>query len=200
MSKWLDKEVRDFISDNYRGTGLQELTDLINAEFDINITASKVKAYKGNHHLNSGLTGRFERGHESFNKGRKWTDYLTEEQMKGSRATQFKKGRLPPNTLPVGTEFKRSDGYWYVKVKEPKGWKQKHILLWEKTKGKILKGSCLTFLDGDTDNIALDNLTCISLSENAILNKKNLRFKDKEFTKAGVAVARLENQINKRGK
>lgn len=51
------EEVKKFISENVRGITAGDLAALVNAEFGLDFTESKVKAYKKNHKLKSGRRG-----------------------------------------------------------------------------------------------------------------------------------------------
>lgn len=102
--------------------------------------------------------GQFKKGQTPPNKGKKWDDYLSKEQQERSRSTLFGKGHMPHNHVPVGTEVKTTDGYWKVKVGEPKEWKFKHIMLWEEHHGAVPEGMLVYFIDGDKDNITIENL------------------------------------------
>ncbi len=72
--------------------------------------------------------------------------------------TTFKKGHVPANKVGIGHERKDIDGYWLVKVAEPNVFKHKHRVLWEKHYGPIPKGSVVSFIDGNPDNICIENL------------------------------------------
>lgn len=45
---------------------------------------------------------------------------------------------------------------------------------------------------GDKDNCSIDNLVLLSNAENLELNRSKLRFDSGEYTKAGVAVAKMK--------
>ncbi|OPY59144.1 MAG: hypothetical protein A4E55_00361 [Pelotomaculum sp. PtaU1.Bin035] len=51
------EEVKRFISENVRGITTKDLAALVNAEFGLDFTESKMKAYKTNHGLKSGRRG-----------------------------------------------------------------------------------------------------------------------------------------------
>lgn len=191
------KDVAEFISKHYKGLSNQELTDLINTRFNTNFTRSQVKSYKNRKHLNSGLDGRFTKGMTSINKGKK----MSQEQYEKCRATMFKKGGLPINTDPVGTEKVLGDGCVWVKINDERGvkkgvnWKQKHRLMWEEAYGPIPDGHYVIFLDNDPTHLTLDNLALISGREHVIMNKRGLRSSDKDLTLSGVGLVRLENTV-----
>lgn len=186
-----------FIIQNYKGIGTKELADKFNKRFGTNVTVSMMKNFKGNHKLDSGLTGRFQEGHVPLIKGTKGKYNV------GGNVTSFKKGHTPLNTDPIGTEKLLTDGYIWVKVKNiPNAlgrvnWVQKHVLLWEQENGPIPKGHCLIFLDGNRGNIAIDNLELISRSTLLILNKQGLISKDADVTRTSIQVAKLIDAIRK---
>lgn len=184
-------EVREFIEAHYMGVGPKKMTEMLNWIFGTSYTKGQVKGFYHNHGLNSGLTGRFEKGHVSHNKGRKgWS-------APGTEATRFRQGQLPHNTKPIGWE-RTQDGYIYVKVRmRPSrqdcndNFVPKHHLVWEAEHGPVPDGHVVIFLDGDRTNFALDNLALVSLQENQILNRRGLRSSDPELTEAGIAVSRV---------
>ena len=75
----------------------------------------------------------------------------------------FKKGDIPSNKKPIGSERIIKDGYTEIKVAEPNKWESpKHRVIWEKVNGKISKGYALVFADGNKQNFGLDNLILVS--------------------------------------
>ena len=142
--------------------------------------------------------GRFEKGHIPFNKGKKWSDYMSEEIQEELRKHLFKKGNKVHNTRPVGSErIDAKDHYLYIKVAEPNKWQLKHRYLYEQKYGKIPKGYNLIFADGDKYNFDLDNLVLVSNAELLIMNKKGLYKKNKKLTKTGSLVAKVIDKTNK---
>ncbi len=197
------KEQSEFLKQHVKNTSNKELTAMFNNQFGTNLTVRKIKAYKGNHNLSSGITGRFEKGQVSWNKDKKMSKYQYEK----CKNTMFKKGNKSFNCDPIGTEKWKSShkgrddmGFLYVKVADGKrqhNWKQKHRLIWEEKHGPIPPGYKLIFLDGDRTHIELDNLVLVENAEMLILNRKNLIFPDQEITKTGVEVARVIYKTNK---
>lgn len=207
MSKLLTEEQHQFLLNNYIGIGNKELTEKINNHFNSNFKVQQIKGYKSNHHLNSGLTGRFEKGQISWNKGKTWNDFMSEQGKINSSRTCFKKGNTPKNSDPVGTEKWKSshknrddEGFLYVKVQDKKGrfnWKQKHRIIWEENYGPIPKGYKVIFKDGDRHNFELDNLAIVSNSQMLILNRNNLIYDDKELTESGIVLSKYIDKVNK---
>lgn len=191
------EEQKQFIYDNYKGLGNKELTELIKEKFKIELTYEQVKNFKNRHHLNSGLTGQFKKGYESWNKGKKWDDYMSEEAQERSRKTTFKKGNIPSNHREVGSERITKDGYIEIKIKEPNKWQLKHRYIYEKKYGKIPKGYNLIFLDGNRQNFELSNLKLVSKAEDLIMNKNKLFTNDKDITNTGTLIAKIIDKGNK---
>lgn len=199
QTRLLTTEQHNWLVKNSEGVGNSDLTDRFNQTYGTVLTVNQIISYKCNHGISSGLTGHFQKGHVPRNKGKK----MSAEQYEKSRLTMFKKGQLPPNTEPIGTEKMLTDGYIWVKVndapKAPKkvNWKQKHVLIWEQVNGPVPENHVVIFLDGDHENFDLDNLNMVSRATNARLNQNHLRRKDKELTQVGVAVAELLTTIHK---
>lgn len=188
------EEVQDFIRKNVMGTSCRELTERVNTEFGTSYRAPQIKAYKGNHGLSSGLTGRFKKGHIPANKGKKGIC------ASGSEKGWFRKGHVPANHKPVGSERIDVDGYVLVKTAEPNEWKLKHRLVWQEHNGEIPEGKIVTFLDGDKQNTHRGNLVLITNEENLEMNRSGLRGRDPELTRTGSLVARLTACKNQRKK
>lgn len=77
---------------------------------------------------------------------------------KESQGRPFKKGNRPWNTLPVGAERVSSAGFVQVKIAQPNRWMPKHLLIWEKAHGPLPSGHKIEFIDGDRQNVCLENL------------------------------------------
>ena len=189
------EEMKQFILENYKGKGNQELTDLFNQKFNTKITKEMMKCYKGNNKLDSGLRFRFKKGHIPYNKGKK----MPKEVYEKAKHTMFEKGHIPSNHRPVGSERILKDGYIEVKVAEPNKWKLKQRLVYEKHNGEIPKGSTIIFLDGNKLNFNIDNLKCVTRSELLYLNRNGLNNLN-EVTETGILMARLDSAKNKRKK
>jgi len=75
-----------------------------------------------------------------------------------SQGQPFQKGQRPWNWLPVGTERITSAGFIQVKVANPNRWRMKHQVVWEKAYGPLPAGQRIEFIDGDRQNVRLENL------------------------------------------
>lgn len=181
-------EQDEFLHANYKGISNEELIKRLNDKFGTSFTVEQIKAYKSRNKLNSGLTGRYEKGHTPINKGTKGMFNA------GGNKTSFKKGIVPANRVPIGTEKERSDGYVWVKVRDGHGnknWILKHVKVWEEVHGSVPKENVVIFLDGDTHNFDINNLQMISKATNARLNQNHLRYPDKDLTSMGITIAEV---------
>lgn len=167
------------------GHSHKEIQEEFTARFGWEISMGQVVGYIKNHHLNTGRTGRFEKGQVSHNKGEKGV-YAP-----GCEKGWFAKGHMPHNHKPVGSERFSKDGYWEIKVAEPKKWRLKHLVIWEEHNGPVPKGSCVIFLDGDTSNLDIKNLMLIKRRDLVRMNQNGLFSDIPEITEAGTHVAEL---------
>lgn len=189
-------EERAFIRDFAPGHTYKQIVDEYNRRFSPEITDERLKGYLANHKINTGTLGHFPKGHVPANKGKKM-------QTTGRMAeTQFKKGFTPANHKPVGTEsirnnYKRGQKYVYVKVADPNQWRMKHLLVWEKHNGPVVKGNIIIFLDGDSMNCDITNLAMVDRNTHARLNQSHLRTDNAELTSMGISTAKLICEIAK---
>lgn len=169
MHKYTDLE-KAFMRDFIPGHTYKEIQEAFIKKFNWDITVSQIKGYMANHKINSGTKGHFSKGHVPANKGKKMSPEIYEK----VKHTMFQKGHAPQNHRPVGSERVSRDGYIEIKVAEPNKWKLKHRVLWEESRGKIPKGSILIFVDGNKQNVVLDNLRLIERGTHAVMNHEGL--------------------------
>jgi len=148
-----------------------------------------------------GYAYRFEKGHTSWNKGVKGVAGV----QAACRATQFKAGQSPPNTLPIGsTKFDKS-GVLLQKVSNDPGnnskrWRAVHELVWVRANGPVPAKHIVVFKPGMRsavlEEITVDRVECISLAENM---KRNTRHNlPPELNEVVQLRSVLTRQINKR--
>lgn len=193
------KGMEAFIKSIAEGKSTAELVEAVNNKFGAGtIGIRQMKAYKKNHGINTGLTGQFEAGHIPVNKGKK----MSAEVYAKAAPTMFKKGDIPANHMNIGEYTHTTDGYLVRKVQEQgTQWERfefVHRKVWEEHNGPIPEGKMVSFLDGDKDNCNIDNLVLIDNHENLELNRSKLRFSEAEFTKAGLAVAKVKIAVQKK--
>lgn len=201
-SKTFPEEVAVFIRENYVGVGPKEMAAVLNEKFGSSYTKEQLKSYYNNHNLNSGLTGRYEKGNVPYTKGKSWDEYMSPEGRQNSMKTTYKKGDMPHNTVPVGTITKTAEGVALIKVSMDGGqwdrWMPIHRKVWEDHHGPIPEGMMVIFKDGNKDNWEIDNLALITNGENAQLNTRGLRFDNPEKTEAGLLIAKMYQAARKR--
>ena len=119
--------------------------------------------------IERGKKFRFKQGHESWNKGKSAAEYLNSEQIAKMKLTQFKKGIIPPNTKYDGAITLRNDKsgakYFYIRISKGH-WIPYHVKIYQDAYGPIPKNHIIVFKDFNTLNVNIDNLMCISRSEN----------------------------------
>lgn len=198
-------EMDEFILAHFAGTGYQEMATLLNKEFGTDFTKEQIKGYYSRNRLNSGLTGRFEKGHIPVNKGKRRDEFMSPEAQEKCRKTQFKKGHIPHNGgLPVGTIRLRHDHmnrpgskpYYWEKIAQPNTWRLKHQLVWEEHNGPVPDGCIITFANGDTLDYRLENLVLTTKAQNAVRNHLGLKSFDKESAEAFNEIANLKMSIS----
>ena len=185
------KEICDFIKANNKGRTAQEMADLVNKEFNTSFNYMQLKGIRARLKLDSGLTGHFQKGHVSHNKGKKGL------RIPGSEKGWFPKGHKPWNHANVGDETWSTDGYLKVKIAEPNKWKFKHLIIWEAHNGPVPADKMVTFRNGNHADCTIENLALISKAENSIMNNLKLRSETPELTDTGIIVARLKHTIAK---
>ena len=189
---WTEEE-KKYLAEVTPGRSHQEITEMMVDKFKLDYTKTQIAAAIKRYGLNTGRTGRFEKGHIPFNKGTKG--------MTSANRTSFKKGNIPHTYLPVGSESVTRDGYAIVKVSD-KGtrnerWRPKHRLIWEKHHGPVPDGHAIVFGDGDKTNLSIDNLILVNRAQLSVMNTKKLIKNDVELTQAGANIAQLMLAINK---
>lgn len=142
---------------------------------------------------------QFKKGMQPWNKGKPGAT----GHHPNTKATQFKKGATPRNTLPLGSLRMTKDGY--MERKEARGWVAVHRLVWERAHGPIPKGHIVRFKTGMKTaieaEVTLERLECITRGENA--NRNSFRRFGPEMAKLYQlkgAIARQLNRISKEAK
>jgi hypothetical protein len=150
----------------------------------------KAKLVWSEHVREVGKAYRFKKGMNTWNKGLK--GYM------GANKTSFKKGKIPPNTVEIGTETKDRDGYVKVKVEQPNFWKLKHRLIWENRFGSIPDKHAVIFINGDKDNFDLTNLALVHRRDLLYFNRHGKY--PPEIIDAQKLIYQLKNLIKNNGK
>ena len=188
QGKLLTKEQHDYLVSIQKNKTSRDVANEMNQKFGLSLTEKQIKSYRRNNNLNSGLTGRFEKGRVPYNKATKLPNLPR-------TSGQFKKGNKPPNYVPVGTINYTTDGYPKEKIGEPNKWVLKHRKVWEEYHEPIPKGYSVCFLDRDKTNYDISNLILLSNEELARMNQNNYFSSDPELTKLGAGITKLSRKI-----
>jgi len=192
QNRLLTPEQHEYFVRKNKGRSQADMVRLMKKRFGLELTEKQINTYRKNHHLHSGRTGQFEKGHVSWNKGKHFDV--------GGRSveTRFKKGQRPHNYMPVGSERINTEGYVDIKIADPNKWKAKHVLLWEALHGPRPKGYKIIFADGNKLNVTAENLLLVSSSELCRMNQNDWIKPEAELTKLGATVAKLICKTNAR--
>ena len=185
--KWSEEE-KKYLKDIVDGKSYKDIVKLMNEKFEYQFTQIQIQSALKRYNLKTGTIGHFKKNSIPWNKGTK--GYTS------SNKTSFKKGNIPKNYRTVGSERVNVYGYIEVKVADPGTWKLKHRLLYEEHYGEIPKGSKVIFLDGNKQNINIENLKLVSDATLLIANNKKLLFEDRELSEAGINTANLILKIS----
>lgn len=142
------------------------------------------------------LDSRKKKGDIPFNKGKKQEEYMSLEAIEKARKTTFKKGHQPHNTKKNGVIVSRKDKsgrvYKYIRLKK-NVWELYHRFIWEQVNGKIPDNYVVVFKDGNSENVKIENLELISMTENMYRNSK-VNY-PKEIIPSLVLNKKLENKL-----
>lgn len=146
-----------------------------------------------------GAAHRFPKGHAPMNKGKRQPGYARGRM----RETQFKKGEFPSNWdrdfYVLGALRVNADGYIDMRVSfdaGARGWRGLHLILWEDAHGPIPPGHCVVFKNGDTLDVELDNLECITRAEN--MRRNTIHNMPESLRSAVMQLGQLRRRINER--
>ena len=123
MNKYTN-EMIEFLKEVTPQKTYKEITGLFNRRFNLDVTAEKIKSLLSRKKICTGTKGcLYKKGSVPWNKG--VYGYM------GANKTSFKKGHIPKNWKPVGSERIDTEGYTLIKIAEPRKWALKHRIIWE---------------------------------------------------------------------
>ena len=186
-------EEAQYLRNNHSGRTLVELTEAFNARFNADKTVRQIRTFLNNRGLATGITGRFVKNHQPWNKGTKG------QGMTGANCKSFKKGHAPANRKPLWSERIGKSGFIEMKVPErnpytgfPTRYKHKHVWIWEQAHGPVPSGHVVAFLDGDNRNFGPDNLTLLTRTELLSANLHGYKDQPTAVKPSVLALAKLE--------
>ena len=133
----------------------------------IGVGIRRLEAFRKRQGIGKPDSGSFKKGHTPHNKGKE-APWARTKCTKG----HFKKGGRPHNAKPVGTlRVENSHGKKRMMIGIEGGRAVPYARwLWEKNKGPAPNGYVVRIVNGVWDDVRMDNLVCVSRSENARLN------------------------------
>lgn len=141
---------------------------------------------------------RIKTGNVSFNKGKKQSDYMSKAAIKRTKATRFKKGRLPANTLHdlaiTVRHDKRGVKYLFIRIAVGE-WQPLHRHNWELVYGAISAKMNLVFKDHNTMNCNVENLEILTNAD--LLRRNSLHNYPEPIARIIQLRGALNRQINK---
>lgn len=191
MHKFTEEE-KEFLREFVPGHSHREIMERFREIFKWDISMVQVSAAIKRYKLNTGRSGQFKKGQPAHNKGKKMDPDVYER----VKHTMFKKGNIPKNYRPVGSERVTVDGYVEIKYADPNKWMLKHKYIWEQQYGKIPMGHALIFLDGDSTNADISNLKLVTRNELLIMNRFKIRGETPELMEIAANLAKLISQTN----
>lgn len=199
MIRWKDHpEYTEFLMEYIPGHTEGEIREAFNDRFGIILSEGNIGNFKHRHKIKSGTHGgRFVKGQIAINKGKKMSPELYAK----AAPTMFKKGHSPSNYRPVGSERISVEGYIEIKVEDPRKWRLKHRVVYEKYHGvKLTSNDAIIFLDGNKKNLEIDNLYRMTRAELVRYNQDKLHCSDKDISRAAANIAKLKNKRGSYGK
>lgn len=164
-------------------------------EFQASAASGRIRepGHKGRQH-------QFKRGHVPANKGLRRPGYAPGRMAQ----TQFKKGELTGRARqivkPIGFERVSKDGYLERKINNDlpmqARWRAVHLIEWEAVNGPMPPGHALVFINGNKQDIRLDNLKLITRAE--LMQRNTYHRYGKEFARVIQLRGAVQRQINKR--
>lgn len=189
-AKHFSQAVRDYCKANAT-LNRRTLVEQINAKFGTDYRHEHIKSLCTRMSLKTGRDGCFKPGNIPHPNARP----------KGPNKTSFKKGNNPHNTRPP-LHVRNHDGYWEIKVFNTGVTRQDfvlcHHLVWQLHNGPVPQGHIIIFIDGDSSNIEIENLRCISRGAHAIINQRGYRNLPPEAIPAGITLGELMHKTGVR--
>lgn len=155
------------------------------------------RLHKG--HAERGAAYRFKKGHAPANKGLRRPGWAPGRM----RETQFKKGIVPVNLLPIGATVVNGDGYLVRKVKatglQRERWLPVHREIWVRAHGSVPFNHVVAFKPGrKTTNLEETTLDGIELITRTELAKRNRMWNiyPRELARAIQLRGALKRRIN----
>ena len=193
MSRLYTPEQLDFLRDNRKNLFAKELTRQFNEKFSTAKNFMAIAAVCKRYGWAATGPGKFKKGNIPFNKGKKG--------LNPANSGSFKKGHEHITKKPLGyRRIDKKNGYVWVKIAEPNGWRQLHVINWEAEHGPVPKGYVVRILSGDKTDCQLENLCLISCHENLKLNRNGFQQAPKELQPAILALSKMQVALSEKNR
>ena len=182
-------EMADYLVTIIPGRSSADCARMLNEKYGSSYTNAQIRGWKKNHKTPSGYSTRFRPGEKSWITGKRFPGR--------TNSGCFLAGHRSANAAPIGSE-RKSEKYTYVKVadgKKNRNWKAKHRMLWEEHNGPVPEGYNVIFLDGNPDNIVIENLALVSQQELYYAGVRRGLTDDQELNRSIIAAAKLDAAI-----
>lgn len=148
--------------------------------------------YKGKSSLNltNMLNEKFDKNYTM--KQIQW--FKKARRLRSGVSTRFYKGQTPHNLKQEGSEFVES-GRGYQRIKHNGKWMMKARYVYEQQYGQLPNDYYVVLLDGNKDNLSLDNLMAVERRDKLVCKNKKMFTNNKEATKVGILTAQLLNKL-----
>ena len=207
---WTDAQLQ-VLRDQYPNRRASEIADQLGMKLHVIYKKAKTLGLKKSEEFkasedacrlrrgdNIGAEYRFRKGNVPPNKGIRQPGLAIGRMAE----TQFKKGTLPKNYMPIGSERFSKEGYLLRKLSDtgypPKDWVPVHHIIWRDSGHEIPKGHALKFKNGDKTDIRLDNLYLISRAD--LMRQNTIHQYGPEIVSVTRLRASLTRQINRKEK
>ncbi len=207
VKKYTESE-KQFIRDLYPNTATREIARMLNRSVrSIYYAAGSMGLKKSKEFIretsrkntlkpdHGSKKTQFKKGRTPPNKGKKIEEFMSKQGIENSKKTRFKKGHSPHNQKPVGYERISQNGYIEVKIRDPDVFVLKHRFVYSQKYGEIPKGYNVIFKDGNPRNFDINNLICISNAE--LMLKNSISRYPKELQELMKLNAKLIKSIKK---
>lgn len=198
--KWKANEIK-ILTEYYPTHNCSQIAEILNrSKISVESKAFRLKLKKPPEWYSNPNAKRFVPGHtkrdgyQPHNKGKKRSEWMTEDQIEKIKKTQFKKGRKPDHAVEIGSiiirmnQYKKS--YKWIKISK-KEWIPLHHKIWQDTYGDIPDQYVVKFKDGNSMNVVIENLEIITKSELVEINR------DSKYPMELRELIRMNNKLKK---
>lgn len=190
-----------FVKREFKNHKIPALAKLFNKHFGTARNAGQIRNLIAREKFTCGRDGSYKKKNKPWNAGTKG------QGLTGANKRSFKKGSIPPNRKPLGTERVSPDGFIEIKVAEtnpntgfPTRYKHKHRHIWEQVNGPIPEDGVIAFKDSDKSNCDPANLMLVTRAELLALNQNGYRTQPVELKPTVRVLSKLQAKRWETGK